>query len=242
VKHMCTHLLTNAFSVILRDWYDFGATLSGPPSLNYPMAAVSDSLMIFTGSMSEAVRNTIGEYGEEDVRPGDVIICNDPYRTGTHPNDLLFVRPIFHEDELVGFVNIQPHMMDMGGIVPAGFSPAKKNVYENGLVIPPTLLYRDDKPVRSTFALIFDNARFGEVMLPDIQSIYAEPADFARHVAKLEAHLQTHPEDRDGWLMLGALWYLSGRTQKAADVFLRLSDRKEDPTLRAFLSATKAGE
>jgi N-methylhydantoinase B len=174
VKHMCTHLLTNAFSVILRDWYDFGATLSGPPSLNYPMAAVSDSLMIFTGSMSEAVRNTIGEYGEEDVRPGDVIICNDPYRTGTHPNDLLFVRPIFHEGEVVGFVNIQPHMMDMGGIVPAGFSPAKKNVYENGLVIPPTLLYRDDKPVRSTFALIFDNARFGEVMLPDILSIYAD--------------------------------------------------------------------
>ena len=174
VKHMCTHLLTNAFSVILRDWYDFGATLSGPPDLDYPMAAVSDSLMIFTGSMSEAVRNVISEYGEENVRPGDVIMCNDPYRTGTHPNDLLYVRPIFFGDEIAGFVNIQPHMMDMGGIVPAGFSPAKKNVYENGLVIPPMLLYRKDKPLHSAFALIFDNCRFGEVMLPDILSIYAD--------------------------------------------------------------------
>jgi N-methylhydantoinase B len=174
VKHMCTHLLTNAFSVILRDWYDFGATLSGPPDLDYPMSAVSDSLMIFTGTMSEAVRNTIGEYGPENLHPGDIVICNDPYRTGTHPNDTLFSRPIFHEDRIVGFVNIQPHMMDMGGIVPAGFSPAKKNVYENGLVIPPTLLMRDDKPVRSTFALIFDNARFGEVMLPDMLSICAD--------------------------------------------------------------------
>jgi N-methylhydantoinase B len=174
VKHMCTHLLTNAFSVILRDWYDFGATLSGPPELDYPMSAVSDSLMIFTGTMSEAVRNVIGEFEPENLRPGDVVICNDPYRTGTHPNDTLFVRPIFHEDRIVGFVNMQPHMMDMGGTVPAGFSPAKKNVYENGLVIPPTLLYRDDKPVKSTFALIFDNARFGEVMLPDILSICAD--------------------------------------------------------------------
>ena len=40
---MCTHLVTNAFSVILRDWYDFSAILSGPPDLDYPMSAVSDS-------------------------------------------------------------------------------------------------------------------------------------------------------------------------------------------------------
>jgi len=74
----------------------------------------------------------------------------------------------------------------------------------------------------------------------DLRAIYPEPAEYARHVAKLEAHLQAEPEDRDGWLVLGALWYLSGRSQKAADVFLRLTDRREDPTLRAFLAATKA--
>lgn len=74
----------------------------------------------------------------------------------------------------------------------------------------------------------------------DLLKIFPEPAEFAKHVAKLETHLQARPEDRDAWLVLGALWYLSGQTQKAADVFLRLSDRKEDPTLRAFLEATKA--
>jgi len=74
----------------------------------------------------------------------------------------------------------------------------------------------------------------------DLRDIYPEPATYAGHVAKLEAHLQARPEDRDGWLVLGALWYLSGKTQKAADVFLRLSDRREAPTLRAFLQATKA--
>ena len=74
----------------------------------------------------------------------------------------------------------------------------------------------------------------------DVRAIYPEPNDFARHVATLEAHLQTHPEDRDAWLVLGALWYLSGRTEQAADVFVRLTDRREDPTLRAFLRATKS--
>jgi hypothetical protein len=75
---------------------------------------------------------------------------------------------------------------------------------------------------------------------PDIQSLYAEPGDFARQIAKLESHLQAHPGDRDAWLVLGTQWYLSGRTRKAADVFLRLADRKPDPTLNAFLDATAA--
>jgi hypothetical protein len=73
---------------------------------------------------------------------------------------------------------------------------------------------------------------------PDIQAIYAEPGDFAAPIAKLETHLQVHPNDRDGWLVLGAQWYLSGRTRQAADVFRRLTDRAIDPTLTAFLDAT----
>src|ERR1700712_1139633 len=77
VQHMCTGLLNNAFSLILRDWYDFAATISGPPEQNYPMSSVSNSLAMFLGTMSEAVRNTIEEYGPENLKPGDVVICND---------------------------------------------------------------------------------------------------------------------------------------------------------------------
>jgi hypothetical protein len=78
------------------------------------------------------------------------------------------------------------------------------------------------------------------VTAPDIQGIFAEPSDFARHLARLETYLQAHPEDRDAWLVLGAEWYLSGRTARAADVFLRLNDpaRKSDIALAAFLDAT----
>jgi len=74
---------------------------------------------------------------------------------------------------------------------------------------------------------------------PDIQSIYGEPSDFARLIAKLESHVQAHPNDRDAWFLLGAQWYLSGQSRKASDVFLRLSDRRGDPALTAFLDASK---
>jgi len=78
------------------------------------------------------------------------------------------------------------------------------------------------------------------VTAADVQAIYGEPGDFARHLSRLESHLQVHPDDRDAWLVLGAEWYLSGRTARAADVFLRLNDpkRKPDIALSAFLHAT----
>ncbi len=74
----------------------------------------------------------------------------------------------------------------------------------------------------------------------DIQTLYSEPTDFARELAKLETHLQINPGDRNAWLVLGAEWFLSGRTAKAADVFARLADpnRRPDIALEAFLEAT----
>jgi cytochrome c-type biogenesis protein CcmH/NrfG len=78
------------------------------------------------------------------------------------------------------------------------------------------------------------------ITAPDVQGLYSEPEEFARRLSRLESHLQVHPEDRDAWLVLGAQWYLSGRTSRAADVFLRLDDprRKPDVALAAFLQAT----
>jgi hypothetical protein len=83
------------------------------------------------------------------------------------------------------------------------------------------------------------------VTAPDIQALYGEPSEFARTLGRLETHLQTNPDDRDAWLVLGAQWFLSGRTAKAADVFKRLDDpaRKPDIALAAFLDASnQAGE
>jgi hypothetical protein len=78
----------------------------------------------------------------------------------------------------------------------------------------------------------------------DIQAIFGEPTDFTRQLARIESHVNTHPEDRDAWLMLGAEWFLSGRTARAADVFKRLKDpdRKSDLALSAFLEASNQEE
>jgi N-methylhydantoinase B len=172
IEHVCSQLVRAAFSPVIRDFYDFSAALVAGPDLDYQTPAVAKTLAIFFGSMRDAVANAVSEFGAENLRPGDVLISNDPYRSGTHVNDVCFMRPVFWEGELRSILVIRAHMMDMGGIVPGGFTPTKKNVYETGLVIPPTLLYRDDRPVKSTVSLIFDNSRFGELLVLDFQSIF----------------------------------------------------------------------
>ena len=171
VQHMCTGLLNNAFSVILRDWYDFAATIAGPPEQDYSMPAMSNSLVLFVGTMTDAVRTAVVEYGPENLKQGDILMVNDPYRIGTHVNDVCFIRPIFVDGRIVSFVNLQAHMLDMGGVVPGGFAGTKRDVFENGLVISPQLIYDADQPVKSAYSLIFDNARFGGLLLPDIKTI-----------------------------------------------------------------------
>lgn len=173
LEHFCAKLLACAFSPVLRDFYDFAATLTGPPEIGYPTPAVSRSFMMFTGTMTESVRNTIEEYGPQRLRAGDVIIANDPYRTGTHVNDLLFIRPVFHGGVLSAFVNLKAHQLDMGGSVPGGFSTTKTSVYENGLVLSPRALMREGEPVRETWSLIFDNVRFAPLLRRDMQTIIA---------------------------------------------------------------------
>ncbi|MDO8212228.1 hydantoinase B/oxoprolinase family protein [Conexibacter sp. CPCC 206217] len=218
VKHMCTGLLTNAFSASLRDWYDFAATISGPPEHDYPMPAVSDSLALFLGTMADGTRNIVEEYGAERLRPGDVLVCNDPYRVGNHVNDILFVRPVFAGERIVGFVNLKAHMLDMGGTVPAGFSATKRNVYENGVVIPPMLMYQDDEPVRSTFSLLFDNARMGELMLPDVKSIF-------QNVLLGERLLRETVERYGAEACVGAMRYACDQSADAmADALERIPD------------------
>jgi N-methylhydantoinase B len=173
-NHMCAGLLREAFSPIIQLAHDFACTISGPPEDGYPMAVVSQSLPVFLGTMTDAVRNMVEEYGRSQLRPGDVLLCNDPYRVGTHVNDFCFIRPVFVDDRPISFLSLRAHQLDIGGTVPGGFSGTKANIYENGLVIPPQLIYAADEPVRSTFSLIFDNSRFGELLLPDFHTIHRQ--------------------------------------------------------------------
>jgi N-methylhydantoinase B len=172
VQHVATGLLHRAFSPIIALSYDFAAAICAPPKQDYSMAAVTNGLVVFLGTMADGVRAAVEEFGVERLTPGDLLICNDPSRMGNHPNDVCFIRPVFHDGEVVSFMVIRAHQTDMGGSIPGGFSGLKRTIYENGLIIGPRLLFHAGAPVRETFSLICDNVRYAEQLLPDLHTIH----------------------------------------------------------------------
>jgi N-methylhydantoinase B len=171
VQHVATGLLHRAFSPIIALAYDFAVAVCGPPEQGYQMAAVTNALTVFLGTMADGVRVAVEEFGPERLKPGDLLICNDPSRMGNHPNDVCFIRPVFRDERIISFVVLRAHQIDIGGTVPGGFSGSKRNTYENGLVISPRLMFDGGEPVRETFSLIFDNVRLGQMLLPDFKTM-----------------------------------------------------------------------
>ncbi len=172
-EHICTALLQRAFSPIITFSQDFVGAVLGAPEQGFPLTAVNKGNVIFLGSLSTGVRTTVLEFGLERLEPGDLLICNDPFRVGNHVNDMCFIRPVFHGATVAGFVVIRAHQLDMGGTVPGGFALLKSNVYENGLVMSPQRLFHRDEPVREVMRTIVDNTRFGDTLLPDFHTIRA---------------------------------------------------------------------
>jgi N-methylhydantoinase B len=132
------------------------------------MAAVSETMPLFYGSIPDAVRIVLDEYGADELVPGDVLIVNDYYRVGTHLNDTCLIRPVFFDGRIVGVVTVRAHFLDMGGTNMGGFEVTKRTTWEDGLRIPPTLLVSAGRTVRSTLNLLYDNTRLGQLCVPDL--------------------------------------------------------------------------
>jgi N-methylhydantoinase B len=218
VAHTANQFRWHAFSPIIRDAADLCAMLSGPPSLAFPMVAVSDTVPLFYGSIPEAVRIVLEEYGLDELNPGDMIVCNDYYRMGTHLNDMCSIRPIFYGGDLVGAVTIRGHLQDVGGMVMGGFEVSKRNVYQDGLRLPPILLYSAGKEVKSTFKLFYDDTRLANLIVPDLKTTY--------HALELGERLLIETMDKYGLeAYVGAMRYACDASAEGmADALATLPD------------------
>lgn len=110
------------------------------------------------------------------LKPGDVILSNLPYANGglsTHLPDLQFIKPYFHDGEIVAYGWTFAHTSDIGGGVPSSISPRFSDVYQEGLQIPPVKLVREGKIDDSLLTVYLANCRSPETNLGDIKAMLA---------------------------------------------------------------------
>jgi len=118
-------------------------------------------------SMALAQRHFLAAYPLEKLRPGDVLITNDPWKTSGHLNDVTISTPIFRGEECVAFFASTCHAIDIGGHV---LSAEAREVYEEGLFIPIMKLYEAGKPNETLTSLIRANTRAPEMVLGDFHA------------------------------------------------------------------------
>ena len=152
---------------------------------------------VHLGSLTEFVPRVIREYGPENIEPGDAILSNHPYLGGVHLNDITLISPVYHHSpctvypdgsfgtsvqvsdereqrkgELFGYVANLAHHVDVGGGAPASIG-AFREVYQEGIIIPPVKLVRRGEIVPDIFRLV----------LGQIRSKHETAGDFRAQVA-----------------------------------------------------------
>ena len=113
---------------------------------------------IHLGSLVVLLPRVINEYGPEKLAPGDAILANDPYLGGVHLNDITLISPVYYQDELFGYVASLVHHVDVGGGAPASIG-AFREVYQEGIVIPPVKLVQGGEIVPDIFRLVLAQIR-----------------------------------------------------------------------------------
>ena len=123
---------------------------------------------LFIGVMQATVKSVIDRRGE--LKPGDVVIINDPYLGGTHLMDVRLVAPFFHDGRIWAWLANSAHWADIGGSVAGGFSSDTTEVHQEGLRLPPIRICREGEIDSDLLDLILANCRVPEERIGDLKA------------------------------------------------------------------------
>ncbi|WP_043338718.1 hydantoinase B/oxoprolinase family protein [Belnapia moabensis] len=158
-------LLRTAFSTIVRESNDFACVL---------MDRNGDSISENTGGIAsfscilpKTTKHFLQRFPAEDWRPGDCVVTNDPWLATGHLPDITAVTPIFHRGALVGFAGSIAHSPDVGGSL---WSADCREVYEEGVRIPPMRLLREGVRNEALLELFLANVRVPKQVLGDLEA------------------------------------------------------------------------
>jgi len=124
-------------------------------------------------SYSAMPQAVLRDYPPETMRPGDVFLMNDTYLTEGcigHLPDLCSTVPVFHNGEVVAYIQAFGHHDDIGGRVPGSMPGTAQSVFEEGLAVPPIRVYSEGKRNDEAFKIIRRNTRLPEILSADLDS------------------------------------------------------------------------
>ena len=134
--------------------------------------------------MKHAIPNALREYGPERLRDGDALILNDPHRGSSHLNDVALIAPVFVGSTCVGYLANMAHHVDVGGSTPCSLG-VNREVYQEGIIIPPTRIMKGAEIEEGLLGLILNNVRAPRETGGDLRAQVGANVVGARRIEKL---------------------------------------------------------
>jgi len=144
----------------------------------------SGDIAVHVGTLHFQCKAVLEEFAG-DIHPGDVFVINDPYRGGTHLNDVSVIRPIFVAEEVIGFAQNKGHWADIGGNVPGSFDVNASAHFSEGLRITPVRVWSGGRFMHDVAQLLVSNTRAPEQAMGDLRAQAEATAVCEREVLRL---------------------------------------------------------
>ena len=152
----------------------------------FPMIANRDGKMV-VGQFGSFIHGFLASY-EGTIEEGDVFLTSDPYSCAgavSHANDWLVLLPIFSNGRVVSWAAMFGHMTDIGGKVPGSLPTDARQIFEEGIVVPPIKIYKRAELQRDVLELILHNCRLPHWNRSDFNAIVAACRSAQRRVLEL---------------------------------------------------------
>ena len=147
------------------------------------LIAQAEHIPVHLGAMPEAV----DAVRQRDPRPGDIWLLNDPFAGGTHLPDLTMVSPIVVDGEQLGYAVSRAHHADVGGMVPGSMPAGAREIYQEGVRIPPVRIVREDERNEELLSLLLANVRNADERRADLRAQIAANERAQQRLSDLQA-------------------------------------------------------
>ncbi|OGQ78344.1 MAG: hypothetical protein A3F90_01840 [Deltaproteobacteria bacterium RIFCSPLOWO2_12_FULL_60_19] len=195
VQEMQNSLFRTGFSTIIRESQDASCAI-----LNTKGEVVAQHVVLplHMGAFPACAQGVLRHYQPSEINEGDAFITNHPYLGGSpHAPDMAVLTPIFYRGvkprgghaplrgEWVGFAADMAHKSDIGGTVPGSGSGQAREIYQEGLHLPPVKLASRHRPVAEIEAVVTANSRTPALVIGDIRGQVGANRLGERRVAEL---------------------------------------------------------
>jgi len=183
VQEMQNSLFRTGYSTIIRESQDASCAI-----LNTQGEVIAQHVVLplHMGAFPACAAAILKTFSLDETHEGDAFIINHPYLGGSpHAPDMGVFTPIYYDNEWVGFAANMAHKSDIGGTVPGSGSGNAREIYQEGLHLPPVKFMAELKPVKEIEAMIAANSRTATLVIGDLRGQVGAARLGERRIAEL---------------------------------------------------------